>query len=151
MTTTIFWCFASNCKKASLLLKIKDISSVTWMLFVTIYWILYMAVPVLMQSIKLSLVWVILAMLLLTRILKGMDLDSRGVVAVIIKSIYCFRFMDWLFNKYSAERKDDIKCVLMKSFGETLKLDMKAPKLKDHSVVIEVKAIFNHEEKYCRR
>ncbi|XP_058794779.1 serine/threonine-protein kinase SMG1 [Phymastichus coffea] len=46
------------------------------------------------------------------------------------------RFMDWLFNKYSAERKDDIKCLLMKSFGETLKLDMEAPKYKDHSMAM---------------
>ncbi|OXU25637.1 hypothetical protein TSAR_001094 [Trichomalopsis sarcophagae] len=46
------------------------------------------------------------------------------------------RFMDWIFNKYSVERKDDVKCLLMKSFGESLKLDTEAPKLKDHSVAI---------------
>lgn len=44
--------------------------------------------------------------------------------------------MDWIFNKYSVERKDDVKCLLMKSFGESLKLDAEAPKLKDHSVTI---------------
>lgn len=46
--------------------------------------------------------------------------------------------MDWLFNKYSSERKEDIKCLLMKALGETLKLDAETPKLKDFSLVIFV-------------
>lgn len=45
------------------------------------------------------------------------------------------RYMEWMFNKYSQERKDEVKCLLIKSFGETLKLDTEAPKLKEFSVV----------------
>ncbi|XP_012271718.1 serine/threonine-protein kinase SMG1 isoform X2 [Orussus abietinus] len=44
------------------------------------------------------------------------------------------RYMDWIFNKYSSERKDDVKCLLMKSFAETLKMDTETPKLKDFSM-----------------
>ncbi|XP_066595255.1 serine/threonine-protein kinase SMG1 isoform X2 [Prorops nasuta] len=44
------------------------------------------------------------------------------------------RYMDWLFNKYSLERKDNVKCYLMKSLVETLKMDAESPKLKDYSV-----------------
>lgn len=43
--------------------------------------------------------------------------------------------MDWTFNKYSLERKDDIKCLLIKSLSETLKMDAETFKLKDFSVV----------------
>lgn len=43
--------------------------------------------------------------------------------------------MEWLFNKYTQEHSDDIKCLLIKSFGETLKLDVEVPKLKDFSSV----------------
>lgn len=43
--------------------------------------------------------------------------------------------MDWTFNKYSLERKDDIKCLLIKSISETLKMDAETSKLKDFSVV----------------
>ncbi|KAJ8664855.1 hypothetical protein QAD02_006517 [Eretmocerus hayati] len=46
------------------------------------------------------------------------------------------RFMDWIFNKYSVERKDDMKCLLMKSFSETLKLDAEKSKLQDHSLAL---------------
>jgi len=45
------------------------------------------------------------------------------------------RYMDWTFNKYSLERKDDIKCLLIKSISETLKMDAETSKLKDFSVV----------------
>ena len=45
------------------------------------------------------------------------------------------RYMEWMFNRYSLERKDEVKCLLMKSFGETLKLDLEAPKLKEFSMV----------------
>lgn len=44
------------------------------------------------------------------------------------------RYMDWTFNKYSLERKDDIKCLLIKSISETLKMDAETSKLKDYSV-----------------
>lgn len=46
------------------------------------------------------------------------------------------RYMEWMFNKYPQERKDEVKCLLIKSFGETLKLDAEAPKLKEFSVSI---------------
>lgn len=45
--------------------------------------------------------------------------------------------MDWVFNKYSLERKDDIKCLLIKSFVEAFKLDTEAPRLKEFSVVLK--------------
>ncbi|XP_015595300.1 serine/threonine-protein kinase SMG1 [Cephus cinctus] len=44
------------------------------------------------------------------------------------------RFMEWIFSKYTSERKDDVKCLLMKSFVETFRLDAEAPKLKEYSV-----------------
>lgn len=47
------------------------------------------------------------------------------------------RYMDWVFNKYSLERKDDIKCLLIKSFVEAFKLDAEAPRLKEFSVVLK--------------
>lgn len=47
--------------------------------------------------------------------------------------------MDFLFNKYNVERKDDIKSLLMKSFSETLRLDAESPKLKDFSQVLNLK------------
>ena len=43
--------------------------------------------------------------------------------------------MDWLFHKYTIEKKDDMRCLLMKAFYETLKLDKKTSKLKDYSLV----------------
>ena len=46
--------------------------------------------------------------------------------------------MDWVFNKYSLERKDDIKCLLIKSFVEAFKLDAEAPRLKEFSVVFKI-------------
>lgn len=46
--------------------------------------------------------------------------------------------MDWIFNKYSLEHKDDVKCLLMKSLIETLKMDSEMSKLKDLSVVSNV-------------
>lgn len=50
---------------------------------------------------------------------------------------YIYRYMDWVFNKYSLERKDDIKCLLIKSFIEAFKLDAEAPRLKEFSVVFK--------------
>ncbi|XP_035721238.1 serine/threonine-protein kinase SMG1-like isoform X1 [Vespa mandarinia] len=44
------------------------------------------------------------------------------------------RFIEWTFSKYSLERKDDIKCLLIKSFVEMLKLDAETPRLKEFSV-----------------
>ncbi|XP_011689275.1 PREDICTED: serine/threonine-protein kinase SMG1 [Wasmannia auropunctata] len=44
------------------------------------------------------------------------------------------RYMDWIFNKYSLEHKDDVKCLLMKSLIETLKMDSEISKLKEFSV-----------------
>ncbi|CAK9817618.1 Serine/threonine-protein kinase SMG1 [Anthophora quadrimaculata] len=46
------------------------------------------------------------------------------------------RYMDWVFNKCSLERKDDIKCLLIKSFIEAFKLDSEAPRLKEFSVLM---------------
>ncbi|XP_014477330.1 PREDICTED: serine/threonine-protein kinase SMG1 isoform X2 [Dinoponera quadriceps] len=43
-------------------------------------------------------------------------------------------YMDWTFNKYSLEHKDDVKCLLMKSLIETLKMDSETSKLKDFSI-----------------
>jgi len=43
--------------------------------------------------------------------------------------------MDWIFNKYSLEHKDDVKCLLMKSLIETLKMDSEISKLKEFSMV----------------
>ncbi|KYQ50767.1 Serine/threonine-protein kinase SMG1 [Trachymyrmex zeteki] len=44
------------------------------------------------------------------------------------------RYMDWIFNKYSLEHKDDVKCLLMKSLIETLKMDSEISKLKEFSM-----------------
>ncbi|KYM96819.1 Serine/threonine-protein kinase SMG1 [Cyphomyrmex costatus] len=44
------------------------------------------------------------------------------------------RYMDWIFNKYSLEHKDDVKCLLMKSLMETLKMDSEISKLKEFSM-----------------
>lgn len=52
--------------------------------------------------------------------------------------------MDFLFNKYNVERKDDMKSLLMKSFSETLRLDAESPKLKDFSMVLNFKK-FPHD------
>ncbi|KOC68709.1 Serine/threonine-protein kinase SMG1 [Habropoda laboriosa] len=46
------------------------------------------------------------------------------------------RYMDWVFNKCSLERKDDIKCLLIKSFIEAFKLDSEAPRLKEFSMLM---------------
>lgn len=43
--------------------------------------------------------------------------------------------MDWIFGKYSLEYKDDVKCLLMRSLIETLKMDSEISKLKEFSVV----------------
>lgn len=43
--------------------------------------------------------------------------------------------MDWVFNKCSMERKDDIKSLLIRSFIEAFKLDAGSPRLKEFSVV----------------
>lgn len=43
--------------------------------------------------------------------------------------------MDWIFGKYTLEHKDDVKCLLMKSLIETLKMDTEISKLKEFSVV----------------
>lgn len=59
-----------------------------------------------------------------------MGLDQLLQLAKII-----FRYMEWVFNKYSLERNDDVKCLLVKSFVETFKMDAQAPKLKEFSVV----------------
>lgn len=44
--------------------------------------------------------------------------------------------MDWTFSKYTYEFKDDVKCLLMKSLIETLKMDSETSKLKELSVVM---------------
>ncbi|KOX79166.1 Serine/threonine-protein kinase SMG1 [Melipona quadrifasciata] len=46
------------------------------------------------------------------------------------------RYIDWVFNKYSLERKDDIKCLLIKSFVEAFKLDAEVPRLKEFSILM---------------
>lgn len=46
-----------------------------------------------------------------------------------------YRYMDWTFNKYSYEHKDDVKCLLIKSLIETLKMDSETSKLKEYSMV----------------
>ncbi|XP_063980993.1 serine/threonine-protein kinase SMG1 [Diachasmimorpha longicaudata] len=46
------------------------------------------------------------------------------------------RFLDWMFGKYVAERKDDIKYLLMESLGDVLKMDIETQKLKDYSMAI---------------
>ncbi|KAL6259418.1 hypothetical protein P5V15_009339 [Pogonomyrmex californicus] len=44
------------------------------------------------------------------------------------------RYMDWIFSKYSLEHRDDVKCLLMKSLIEILKMDSMLLKLKEFSV-----------------
>ncbi|XP_031845911.1 serine/threonine-protein kinase Smg1 isoform X3 [Nomia melanderi] len=46
------------------------------------------------------------------------------------------RYIDWTFNKYSLERKEDIKCLLIKSFIEVFRMDAEAPRLKEFSVLM---------------
>ncbi|KZC05708.1 Serine/threonine-protein kinase SMG1 [Dufourea novaeangliae] len=46
------------------------------------------------------------------------------------------RYMDWIFNKYSLERKDDIKWLLIRSFVEVFKMDAETPRLKEFSMLI---------------
>ncbi|XP_011302537.1 serine/threonine-protein kinase SMG1 isoform X2 [Fopius arisanus] len=46
------------------------------------------------------------------------------------------RFLEWIFGKYGVERKDDLKYLLMKSFGDVLKMDITTQKLKDHAMTI---------------
>lgn len=46
------------------------------------------------------------------------------------------RYMDWILNKYSMERKEDIKCLLIKSFVEAFKMDAEAPRLKEFSMLM---------------
>ncbi|XP_034180761.2 serine/threonine-protein kinase Smg1 isoform X1 [Osmia lignaria lignaria] len=46
------------------------------------------------------------------------------------------RYMDWVFNKCSMERKDDIKSLLIRSFIEAFKLDAGSPRLKEFSVLM---------------
>ncbi|XP_076649018.1 serine/threonine-protein kinase Smg1 isoform X2 [Halictus rubicundus] len=46
------------------------------------------------------------------------------------------RYMDWVFSKYSLERKEDIKYLLIKSFVEVFKMDAEAPRLKEFSVLM---------------
>lgn len=56
-------------------------------------------------------------------------------VQKMTKLAYVSRYMDWIFSKYSLEHKDDVKCLLMKSLIETLKMDSELSKLKEFSVV----------------
>ncbi|XP_020295832.1 serine/threonine-protein kinase SMG1 isoform X3 [Pseudomyrmex gracilis] len=44
------------------------------------------------------------------------------------------RFMNWTFKKYSMEYKEDVKCLLIKSIVEALKMDSEISKLKEFSV-----------------
>ncbi|XP_057324226.1 serine/threonine-protein kinase SMG1 isoform X1 [Microplitis mediator] len=46
------------------------------------------------------------------------------------------RYLEWIFGKCTSERKDDIKCLLLKSLGETLKMDTGMEKLNDFAVTI---------------
>lgn len=57
------------------------------------------------------------------------------IVQKMTKLAYVSRYMDWIFSKYSLEHKDDVKCLLMKSLIETLKMDFELSKLKEFSVV----------------
>lgn len=52
-------------------------------------------------------------------------------------SMYYFnyRYMDWVFSKYAVERNDEVRLLLMKAMGETLRLEGEIPKLKDFSAV----------------
>lgn len=57
------------------------------------------------------------------------------IMQKMTKLAYVSRYMDWIFSKYSLEHKDDVKCLLMKSLIETLKMDSELSKLKEFSVV----------------
>lgn len=57
------------------------------------------------------------------------------MIQKVTKFVYVSRYMDWVFSKYSLEHKDDVKCLLMKSLIETLKMDSEISKLKEFSVV----------------
>ncbi|XP_044575793.1 serine/threonine-protein kinase SMG1 isoform X2 [Cotesia glomerata] len=46
------------------------------------------------------------------------------------------RYLEWIFGKCSTERKDDIKCLLLKSLGETLKMDNRMEKFNDFAATI---------------
>lgn len=43
--------------------------------------------------------------------------------------------MNWTFKKYSMEYKEDVKCLLIKSIVEALKMDSEISKLKEFSMV----------------
>ncbi|XP_043280213.1 serine/threonine-protein kinase SMG1 isoform X1 [Venturia canescens] len=72
----------------------------------------------------------------------GPGIDAKQQVAKCLANIAYVtdqdfkRYTEWIFNKYSSERKDEVKCLLMKSLVETLKLNSETPKLKDFSVTI---------------
>lgn len=57
-------------------------------------------------------------------------------LAKITQLLCIFRYVDWIFNKYKySEHKDDIRCLLIKSLIETLKMDSETSKMKEFSVV----------------
>nr|CAD7446499.1 unnamed protein product [Timema bartmani] len=43
------------------------------------------------------------------------------------------RYMDWIFTKYSEERNDEVRMLLMKALLETLQLEAESPKLEEFS------------------
>lgn len=55
-----------------------------------------------------------------------------------VLAIFVYRYIDWTFNKYSLERKEDIKCLLIKSFIEVFRMDAETPRLKEFSVVFNI-------------
>lgn len=59
--------------------------------------------------------------------------------------------MEWIFEKYLSEHKDDVKCLLMQSIIETLKLDSETSKLKDFCVVNNIYININLNDLYLYR
>lgn len=48
------------------------------------------------------------------------------------------RFLDWTFDKFSSERSDEVRVLLVKSLGETLILEKEKPVLKEFSTVSNI-------------
>lgn len=57
-----------------------------------------------------------------------------GKIGYVLESNFK-RFLDWLFLKFSNERNDEVRVLLMKSLLETMILEKEKPVLKEFSVV----------------
>ncbi|KAK0173761.1 hypothetical protein PV328_006909 [Microctonus aethiopoides] len=80
--------------------------------------------------------WIPICEYLLDSLHVGLDTEAQQQIAKCFAYVgynvnqHFERYLEWIFGKYSIERSDEVKCVLMTSVGETVKMDVETQKLK---------------------